>query len=804
MLKRTILAMLVFSASPIPVVPASAGENRWMSVEIVVPRAGNLPALIAAGVDPEGASGRPGGPMRFVVDQGTLERLSASGIRARILIDDLSAYFAGRLQGPADALGRGLGSMGGYYTLDEVIAQVDSLHLLFPNVVGVRESIGVSLQGRVIWALRVTADPSTAPARPRVFFNSLIHAREPMGMMTIIHFLWYVAERYGTDPEITHLLESRELWVVPVINPDGYEANRRLAPTTGGGMRRKNMRNALADDDVNGVDLNRNFGYKWGYDDDGSSPYPDWEIYRGPEAFSEPETKAIADFCVEKQFLLALNYHSYSNVLIFPWGYVNQETEDSLLFREYAAAMTRHNGYAYGTGDQVIGYSTNGDADDWMYGERLEKPRILSMTPEVGTGNDSFWPETSRILPLAEANIRPNLIVLWAAGGYPRLRSTTVVDSTGDGFLERGEPFAVMATVANAGLGDLDEVSVSVAAGSAAISMESKDTTLTDVVSRTTRECLFSGRVGWTAVDGTEENIIMSFGIGGIPMLFDTVRVTFGKARVVFADGAESDLGGWVALNGWGRSSNSHRGEWSFSDSPTGSYADNASATLRMAAPTRIPNGATVAELVLWTRWEIETLWDFAQVEASTDRGATWRPLKGRYSKTGSGLGAQRVGEPGYDGRQIDWVEERFDLTQLRGDSVLIQFELRSDDFLTLDGWYIDDVQVRVFGDGLSSVAEQSRRPAVFELGQNYPNPFNPETMIEYTVGEWEPSSEAKEVSLVVYDLLGQEVMTLVNEARRPGKYRVRLDGRALPSGTYFYRMRAGDFSRTMKLTVVR
>ncbi|MBP1679425.1 MAG: Por secretion system C-terminal sorting protein, partial [Bacteroidetes bacterium] len=343
--RRAFLVLLVMLVSPLLSFRAAAGGNRWLSVEIDVPRSSALPGLIACGIDPEGAEGRIGGPMRFVVDERTLERLSAAGIRTRVVIADLVQHYASRLKGPADALGRGSGSMGGYYTLYEVMKQLDSLHLLFPNAIGVRESIGVSLQGRTIWAARVTADPGTAPPRPRVFFNSLIHAREPMGMMSIVHFLWYLAERHGFDAEVTHLLNTRELWVVPVVNPDGYEANRRFAPG-GGGMRRKNMRGALSDDDNMGVDLNRNYGYQWGYDDIGSAPYPEGLTYRGTEGFSEPETRAIGEFCIDKQFLLALNYHSYSNVLIYPWGYLDQETADSLIYREYAAAMTRHNGYA--------------------------------------------------------------------------------------------------------------------------------------------------------------------------------------------------------------------------------------------------------------------------------------------------------------------------------------------------------------------------------------------------------------------------------------------------------------------------
>jgi hypothetical protein len=133
--------------------------------------------------------------------------------------------------------------------------------------------------------------------------------------------------------------------------------------------------------------------------------------------------------------------------------------------------------------------------------------------------------------------------------------------------------------------------------------------------------------VGWTAVDGTEEDIIVSFGVGGAPVLFDSVHVTFGKAQVVFQEGAESALGAWIPSSSWGRSSTSRSGDWSLTDSPIGAYENGVSSELRLATPVRIPAGAAAAELVFWTRWEIETLWDFGQVQASVRDMACRRPV---------------------------------------------------------------------------------------------------------------------------------------------------------------------------------
>ncbi|MFQ5585086.1 MAG: M14 family zinc carboxypeptidase, partial [Calditrichia bacterium] len=163
-----------------------------------------------------------------------------------------------------------------------------------------------------------------------------------------------------------------------------------------------------------GVDLNRNYGYMWGFDNTGSSPTPSSETYRGTSPFSEPETQAIRDFCNSHQIQLTFNYHTYGDLLIYPWGYLpNFLTPDSTLYITLAMDMTQFNNYTYGTGDQTVGYLVNGDSDDWMYGEQTTKGKIIAFTPEVGP---SFWPSPSQIYPLALENIYPNMVLAMGPG----------------------------------------------------------------------------------------------------------------------------------------------------------------------------------------------------------------------------------------------------------------------------------------------------------------------------------------------------------------------------------------------------
>ncbi|MDX1438641.1 MAG: M14 family zinc carboxypeptidase, partial [Rubricoccaceae bacterium] len=160
-----------------------------------------------------------------------------------------------------------------------------------------------------------------------------------------------------------------------------------------------------------GVDLNRNYGYLWGYDNSGSSSNPGSSTYRGESEFSEPETSAIRDFLENERYVTqAFNYHTYSELLLYPWGYESGAyTPDNSTFIDQSIQLTSINGYTYGTPPDIL-YLVNGSSDDWMYGEQTTKPKILAYTPEVGY---SFWPNPADIIPLADENLEANL---WLAG----------------------------------------------------------------------------------------------------------------------------------------------------------------------------------------------------------------------------------------------------------------------------------------------------------------------------------------------------------------------------------------------------
>ncbi|MFZ5981119.1 MAG: M14 family zinc carboxypeptidase, partial [Candidatus Zixiibacteriota bacterium] len=160
-----------------------------------------------------------------------------------------------------------------------------------------------------------------------------------------------------------------------------------------------------------------------GFDDIGSSPYPSSETYRGTAAFSEPETQNIRDFIIAHNFIITIYYHSYSNLVLYPWGYDASPTLDNEVFNGLGDSISNFNNYEHG---YDILYVVNGYSDDWGYGEQTLKDKNFSMTIEVGGETDGFWPPTYRISTLVSENLEPNLFIARVADNVYKLRPPAV------------------------------------------------------------------------------------------------------------------------------------------------------------------------------------------------------------------------------------------------------------------------------------------------------------------------------------------------------------------------------------------
>ncbi len=685
---------LILLTMLIIIISNTLSTELYKKVKVFIPDELLFRKLLSTGIDMEGAVGKIGGWVEVTISNEELDNIKNLGFQTQILVEDMTKYFSRRLiRGPYNALGFGDGSMGGNYTFDEVVHLLDSMRSLFPNLITEKFSIGNTFQGRDIWAVRITKDADVSSTKPEVLYTALTHAREPQGMMNLIYFMWHLLQNYGSDPEATYLIDNRHMYFVPVINADGYEANRRISPT-GGGMRRKNMRNVVTDNDSYGIDLNRNYGYTWGLDDAGSSPYPTSETYRGTSEFSEPEIFNVALFCMEHNFKTAFNYHSYGNLLLYPWDHTSfYESPDSAQFAEYGQDMTKYNHYFSGPSGQSL-YIVNGGATDWMYGEQIAKDKIFSFLPEVGNSADGFWPSSDRILPIAQENLHQNLYLANVAGSYQRLFQYSVEDSSGDGFLENNEPFTVHLSIRNKGLETAQNLSLDVSTSGTAIRIPASTYSIPPLASLTNYEISLPCSVGSHAIAG-DQYLYTKITEQPGRFMYDTIKIFIGKLHLAFSDSAENGMTAWTTDAGWGLSAISHSPVNSFTDSPDDNYPDLVDNSMTTIYPINL-NHVDKAYLKFWCRWDIESDWDFATVEASSDGGANWSTVSGQYTRPASGIGVQVTGTFGYDGIKSGWVEDEMDVSQYASSNFKIRFRLRSDGYVTRDGFYIDDIRLFV------------------------------------------------------------------------------------------------------------
>lgn len=402
-----------------------AQQQQYYRVKIYTGQSG-LQTLISKGVSIDHGYNDHAKTFTTEVSASELAIIKSTGLKYDILISDMSAYYVNRNAGEVfDAGNESLatecgtypkpknfssGSMGGYYTYSELLAVLDSMTKKFPKLISAKKIVSANYtttEGRPLYYIKISDNPAKAENEPKILYTALHHAREPESMAQLVYFMWYLLENYKKDSTVRNIVDSTEMYFIPCVNPDGYIYNETTNPN-GGGYWRKNRRNN--NDGSYGVDLNRNYGYEWGYDDMGSSPYTSNDTYRGPSAFSEPETKMIKEFCDRIKFTYALNNHSYGNYFIYPYGYGTKTyTPDSILYKQQANRLVQCNEFTKGTTIQTVGYTANGGSDDWMYGEQTEKPKIISYTAETGTAYDGFWPKKSKIIPLAAANLDMNL-----------------------------------------------------------------------------------------------------------------------------------------------------------------------------------------------------------------------------------------------------------------------------------------------------------------------------------------------------------------------------------------------------------
>lgn len=346
------------------------------------------------------------GPIDVQVTPAQLDAIRAMNLAVRVKIDDVQALIdAEAADIRARRAQRDLTWFQNYKTLAEINTYLTQLTAANPATVS-SFTIGNSLLGKPVNGIRITGPDlpgNPKNARPQLMFNGCQHAREWISPMTVMFFADQLIAGYGTDQRITDILNNAEIILIPIVNPDGYDYT-----WTTNRLWRKNRR--TNGDGSFGVDPNRNWGYQWG--GEGASTLPSDETYRGPSAFSEPETQHLRDFVLANPRMRAsIDFHSYSQLILSPWGWTSALPPDAAIFdqlnSDIRSAIASVNGLFYTAGPiYTTIYPASGGACDWNYGVGTTPRKILGLSIELrDTGANGFTLPADQIVPTGRENL---------------------------------------------------------------------------------------------------------------------------------------------------------------------------------------------------------------------------------------------------------------------------------------------------------------------------------------------------------------------------------------------------------------
>ncbi|MCU0347262.1 MAG: immune inhibitor A [Saprospiraceae bacterium] len=671
------------------------------------------------------------------------------------------------------------GTMAGYYKYQEMLDVLDDMATFYPSLFKPKDVLHPTLttyEGRPLYWVKISDNPNTDETdEPEIFFNAVHHAREPNSMSQMIFFMWYLLDNYDTDPEVKYLVDHTEIYFVPCVNPDGYVYNETTDPQ-GGGFWRKNRR--PNDDGTFGVDLNRNYGYQWGLNDNGSSGNPGSEVYRGTAPFSEPETQMVREFCIAHDFQMMFSYHTHGNYLLHSWDYDYVYTPDHDAFISFGEFMTAENNYENGTSGDVL-YLVNGGSSDWMYGEQTEKNKILAFVPEVGY---AFWPLQADIDRLNKDAFHINIKALRLLHNYGQLTPTgdPITQELDNELGFELKKLGMAAGPLTVSLAPVSGNVVSVGAPKTfnLSSLESINDAIQfslDPLSQYGDEYILELRLD-------NGNYVTTQEVSGI----------FASVDVPLFD-AGDDMQQWDNTTLWDATPEAfYSAPSSITDSKSSTYLPSTINNLTLMEPAKVKN-ATAAYLSFWAKWEIEELFDFAQVALSVN-GGSYIPLCGKYTKTAEFGPA--FDTPVYDGLQPEWVKEEIDLTEYLGqaDSVALSFRftMGSDEFQEFDGFYFDDLQLTLAGEGTSAVFHLDASD--FEVTSR-PNPASDYLVLDFGGVQ----TGAKPLNIEVFNAFGQPAHRTVATGTT-----AKLNIADWAAGVYYYRVSLEGKTLAVKRFVVK
>ena len=308
-----------------------------------------------------------------------------------------------------------------YHDYAEMVAELQQAASDHPAIFSL-SSLGLSHEGRTVWVGKISDNVGTDEDEPEVLFTHHQHAREHLTVEMALYILKILTDEYGTDSQITNLVDGREIWIVFDVNPDGGEYD--IATGTYRSWRKNRQPNAGSS--AIGTDLNRNWGYKFGCCG-GSSGTPSSDTYRGPSGFSAPESAVVRDFVDSRvidgrqQITAYIDFHNYAELVLWPYGYTftdvpaDMTQDDHDIFVAMGQAMAATNGYTPQQASDL--YITDGTSMDWLYGAHRIFAFAFEMYP-VTSGQGGFYPP-DEVIPAQTSRNRAAVLYLLEKADCP-------------------------------------------------------------------------------------------------------------------------------------------------------------------------------------------------------------------------------------------------------------------------------------------------------------------------------------------------------------------------------------------------
>lgn len=788
-MKKLLLLFVIFQFSVI----AQTKTEKYHRAKIIYETIENLKKLDKLGVPMDHGLHKKGYSLTSDFSDSEIAIARNLGLQVAIEINDVQQYYIDQNKNPQTAspenvncnstttvyptpVNFNLGTMGGYLTYTQMLQELDDMRTLYPNLISSKANVGTftTSENRALQWVKITKNVALPNAKPQILYDAVHHAREPISLSQTIFYMWYLLENYETNEEVKNIVDNTEMYFIPVVNPDGYVYNA-TTNLNGGGMWRKNRRSFT--DGTFGVDNNRNYDY-WKEGDVnqsiwntlGVSATTTGETYPGTSAFSEPENQAMKFFVETHNFKIALNAHTFSNLLLYPYGYdLNVPSPDEILLNKITGLLVKESGFTNEIASAL--YAAAGDSDDFMYGQTQNHSKILAFTPEIGS---SFWPAIIDIIPLCNQMMFTNL------NAAKLLLDFAEIKDKSPEYIGATSTFQTNFSVTKFGLSGTGNYTVSVNPISSNIiyigaPFTVNNANILEEINGTIQLGLASNIVSGDAI--VYELVIDN----GVTQERKLVTKKFGQFQTILTNDCSAISPTWTnAINSWTTTAEAFVSPGtSITDSPNANYLSNQTKIITLVNPINL-TGLPKARITFSAKWDLENNFDYVQFQVSPNNGTTWISQCGKYTNLASTSTGQPVG-PLFDGTKPDWVKEEIDLSDYANQIIKVRFRFKSDGFSEFDGFYFDDFKVESLQASSLNVSE-SNLPK-FGI---YPNPASAKFNINTLQNDYD---------LTIYNIQGQILFQKLNNN---GFQTV--DTSFLSSGIYTIEMKSDGIFETKKL----